>query len=127
VSQIRQINSYLELFGRAGTQVISLGFPNVYFGHRHSPGLPSDSGISSTNQAVGECTNYEAASQWTYRVVTTCRLPLYTMGLGANKGNLKPRHHVYPVEYYSRVDHGYPVFIRGPLLEYHLQERTMMT
>ena len=37
------------------------------------------------------------------RAVTTCRLPLYAMGLGANKGILRPKHHVYAVNYYSRV------------------------
>ena len=52
---------------------------------------------------MGECTNYEAASQRTDRAVTTGRLPLYTVGLGANKGNLGPRHHVYAVDYYSKV------------------------
>ena len=42
-----------------------------------------------------------------------------------NKGNLRPRHHTYAFDYYSRVTQGYPVFIRGPLLEYPLLERTM--
>jgi hypothetical protein len=55
------------------------------------------------------------------RDVTTCRLPLYTMGLGAIKGNLGPRHHVYAVDYYSKVV-GDPIFIRGPVLEYPSQE-----
>ena len=42
-----------------------------------------------------------------------------------NKGNLRPRHHAYAFDYYSRVMQGYPVFIRGPLLEYPLRERMM--
>src|SRR6185437_3492060 len=42
-----------------------------------------------------------------------------------NKGNLRPRHYAYAFDYYSRVAQGYPVFIRGPLLEYPLRERTM--
>jgi len=42
-----------------------------------------------------------------------------------NKGNLRPRHHAYAFDYYSRVAQGYPVFIRGPLLEYPLRELTM--
>jgi hypothetical protein len=29
------------------------------------------------------------------RAVTTCRLPQLSVGLGANQGNLKPRHHAY--------------------------------
>ena len=45
--------------------------------------------------------------------------------LETNKGNLMPRHHAYAFDYYSRVMQGYPVFIRGPLLEYPLRERTM--
>jgi hypothetical protein len=47
------------------------------------------------------------------------------MGLAANKGNLLPKYHVYAVDYYSSVAQGYPVFIRGPILEYPLQERMM--
>ena len=43
----------------------------------------------------------------------------------ANKGNLRPRQHAYAFDYYSRVAQGYPFFIRGPLLEYPLRERTM--
>ena len=42
-----------------------------------------------------------------------------------NKGNLRPRHHAYAFDYYSRVAQGYPVFIRGPLLEYPLREWMM--
>jgi hypothetical protein len=49
----------------------------------------------------------------TDRAVTTCRLPLNTMGLVANKGNLGPKHHVYAVDYYSSVAQGYPFFIRA--------------
>ena len=45
--------------------------------------------------------------------------------LETNKGNLRPEHHAYAFDYYSRVAQGYPVFIRGPLLEYPLGERTM--
>ena len=73
-----------------------------------------------------ECTNYEVASQQADRAVITCRLPLYTVGVGENKSNLGPRHHVYVVGNYSRVAQGDPVFIRGPLLEYPLQEWTMI-
>jgi hypothetical protein len=32
---------------------------------------------------------------------------------------------VYAVDYYSSIAQRYPVSIRGPLLEYPLQERTM--
>ena len=42
-----------------------------------------------------------------------------------NKGNLRPGHHDYAFDYYSIVAQGYPVFIRGPLLEYPLREWTM--
>ena len=59
------------------------------------------------------------------KAITTCRLPLSHRGaqLRANKGNLRPRYHVYAVDYYSRVGQGYPVFIRGPPLEHPLLER----
>ena len=40
--------------------------------------------------------------------------------LETNKGNLRPRHHAYAFDYYSRVAQGYPVFIRDPLLAYPL-------
>jgi hypothetical protein len=45
--------------------------------------------------------------------------------LTANKGNLRPKHHVYIIDYYSSIAQGYPVFIKGPVLEYPLQEWTM--
>jgi hypothetical protein len=65
-------------------------------------------------------------SSWrTDRVVTTCRLPLNTVGLTANKGNLEHKHHVYAVDYYSSVAQGYSISTRGPLLQYPLQERTI--
>ena len=51
--------------------------------------------------------------------------PFHTMELRANKDNLWPRHHVYTVDYYSRVDQGYAIFIRGPPLEHPLLERTI--
>jgi hypothetical protein len=60
------------------------------------------------------------------RAVITCRLPLNTMGLAAYKGNLEPRHHIYTVDYCSRVDQGYPVSIWGPLLEHPSQEWMMI-
>ena len=75
---------------------------------------------------MGDYTNHEVAPQRMDRAVTTCCLPLNTMELGANKGNLRPRHHVYVVDYYSRVAQGYPIFIRGPHLEYPLLEWTMI-
>ena len=46
--------------------------------------------------------------------------------LETNKGNLRPRHHAYAFDYYSRVAQGYPVFIKGPLLEYPLLECMMI-
>ena len=51
--------------------------------------------------------------------------PFHTMELRANKGNLRPRHHVYAIYYYSRVGQGYPIFIRGPPLEHPLLEGTI--
>ena len=46
--------------------------------------------------------------------------PIIPADLETNKDNLRPRHHAYAFDYYSRVAQGYPVFIRGPLLEYPL-------
>ena len=51
--------------------------------------------------------------------------PTMLAELETNKGNLRPRHHAYAFDYYSRVAQGYPIFIRGPLLEYPLLEQTM--
>jgi hypothetical protein len=61
------------------------------------------------------------------RAVTTYCLPLDIMGLGANKGSLGPKYHVYTVDYYSSIDQGYPISIRGPPLEYPPQEWTMIS
>ena len=36
-----------------------------------------------------------------------------TMEYEANEGSLKPRHHVYAIDYYSSVDQGYPA-LSGP-------------
>jgi hypothetical protein len=52
--------------------------------------------------------------------------PATPWGLIAYKGNLEPRHHVYAADYYSSIDQGLPVFIRGPLLEHPPQEQTMI-
>ena len=52
--------------------------------------------------------------------------PFHTVELRANKDNLWPRHYIYTVDYYSRVDQGYAIFIRGPPLEHPLLERTMI-
>lgn len=38
------------------------------------------------------------------RTVTTCRLPLDTVGLVANKGILGPKYHIYAVDYYFSID-----------------------
>jgi len=51
--------------------------------------------------------------------------PTILAELEANKDNLRLRHHAYAFDYYSRVAQGYPIFIRGPLLEYPLREWTM--
>jgi len=48
------------------------------------------------------------------------------MEFGANKGNLRPKHHAYAFDYYFRVVQGYPIFIRSPPLEYPLLERTII-
>ena len=45
------------------------------------------------------------------------------MGNEANEGSLKPRHHVYTIDYYSSVYRVIRLY-QGPLLEYPLQERT---
>jgi hypothetical protein len=37
------------------------------------------------------------------RAITTCHLPLNTVVLATNKGNLGPKHHVYVIDYYSTV------------------------
>jgi hypothetical protein len=52
--------------------------------------------------------------------------PYNTLWLEANKGNLRPKHHIYAVNYYSSITKGYPIFIRGPLLEHPLQEWMMI-
>jgi hypothetical protein len=52
--------------------------------------------------------------------------PYNAVGLEANKGNLRPKDHIYAVDSYSSIVHGYLIFIRGPLLEYPLQEWTMI-
>jgi hypothetical protein len=44
----------------------------------------------------------------------------------ANKGNLRPKHHVYAVDYYSSVVQGLPMFIKCSLLEYPLKEWMMI-
>jgi hypothetical protein len=46
-------------------------------------------------------------------------------GTRSIQSNLRPRHHVYIVDYYSRVVQGDPIFIRGPLLEYMSQKLTI--
>jgi dUTPase len=62
---------------------------------------------------VGEFTKYEIDSWQTDRAITTYLLPLDTVGLVANKGNLGPKHHVYTINYYSSIDQGYSIFISG--------------
>ena len=47
--------------------------------------------------------------------------PTMPAELETNKGNLRPRHHAYAFDYYSRVAQGYPIFIRGPLLEFRYE------
>jgi hypothetical protein len=49
---------------------------------------------------------------WT-RLSPPAAYPYNTVVLKANKGNLRPKHHVYAVDYYSSVAQGYPFFIRG--------------
>src|SRR6185503_13448606 len=101
-------------------------FPLAHFRHRFDPGLPRNIRYRSMSYPGGrECTN-QADCLRSGR--TGLSPPVYTTIPAkheTNKGNLRPRHHAYAFDYYSRVAQGYPVFIRGPLLEYPLRERTM--
>ena len=76
---------------------------------------------------VGECTNHtECLRSGRTGLSPPALYPSNIVELGANKGNLRSRHHAYAFDYYSRVAQGYPVFIKGPLLEYPLLECTMI-
>ena len=102
-------------------------FSLAHFRHQSDPGLPGTSSIAlCRTQARGECTNHADClrSGWT-GLSQPAVYPTISTEYETNKGNLRPRHHAYAFDYYSRVAQGYPVFIRGPLLEYPLRERTM--
>ena len=99
----------------------------VYFGHRFDPGLPRNIQYRSMSYpGGGECTNHtDCLHSGRTGMSPPAVYPTIPAEYETNKGNLRPRHHAYAFDYYSRVAQGYPIFIRGPLLEYPLRERTM--
>ena len=94
----------------------------IYFGHRFDPGLPRNIRYRSmSNPGQGECTKHAYCLRSGRTGLSPPAVyPKIPAEHETNKGNLRPRHHAYAFDYYSRVVKGYPVIIRGPLLEYPL-------
>ena len=110
-----------------GSKEDTLLFLLVHFRHRSDPGLPRNIRYRSMLYlGGGECTNHtDYLRSGCTGLSPPVVYPIILAEYETNKGNLRPRHHAYAFDFYSRVVQGYPIFISGPLLEYPLRERMM--